>query len=110
MTPALRLCLGLVALLAAAAPAHAEDGHRLWLRAPKNTAAATVVEVEKSSPMTDTAATELRRGLAGRVARVLLATTADPRVPALRMAPPVGDEGYAIRSAQLAGRRRPVSR
>src|SRR6187431_1440809 len=104
MKRALGLCLGIAAsLLAAASPARAEDGYRLWLRYPETTAATSVVEVEKRSPMIDAAAAELRRGLAGRVARVLLATTADPRVAVLRLSQPLGEEGYAIRSARIGG-------
>jgi alpha-glucuronidase len=104
MKPALRLCFGFAAgLLAVASPARAEDGHRLWLRSPATAAAAPTIEVGKSSPIIETAAAELRRGLGGRVAHVLLATTADPRVAALRLAQPPGNEGYAIRSAQVGG-------
>ncbi len=103
MKRAISLCLGVAAsLLAAVAPARAEDGYRLWLRYPAASASSTI-EVEKSTPIIDTAAAELRRGLGRRVARVLLATTADPRVAALRLAQPLGDEGYAIRSTQVAG-------
>ena len=104
MKRALGLCLGIAAsLLAAAAPARAEDGYRLWLRYPDTATATSAIEVEKNSPMIDAAAAELRRGLAGRVARVLLATTADPRVAALRLAQPPGEEGYAIRAVQVGG-------
>jgi alpha-glucuronidase len=103
MKRAFGLCLGIAAsLLAAVAPARAEDGYLLWLRHPAATET-PAIEVEKSTPMIDAAAAELRRGLGGRVARVLLATTADPRVAALRLAQPLGDEGYAIRSAQVGG-------
>jgi len=102
---ALGLCLGIAAsLLAAAIPARAEDGYRLWLRYPEATAAASTVEVEKSSPMIDAAAAELRRGLAGRLKRVLLATFADPRVAALQLARPLGQEGYLITSAEVGGK------
>src|SRR5690606_6345480 len=41
----------------------------------------------------------------GRVARVLLATTADPRVAALGLARPLGEEGYLVRRAEIDGRR-----
>ena len=103
MKRAFGLCLGIAAsLLAAAAPARAEDGYLLWLRHPAATET-PAIEVEKSTPMIDAAVAELRRGVGGRVARVLLATTADPRVAALRLAQPLGDEGYAIRSAQVGG-------
>jgi len=102
MKRVLGLCLGIAASLTAVAPpAVAEDGYRLWLRYPETAAGTSTVEVEKSSPVIDAAAAELRRGLAGRVARVLLATTADPRIAALRLTQPPGDEGYAIRSAQV---------
>lgn len=105
MKRALALCLGIAAsLLAFATPAGAEDGYRLWLRYPQAPAASSTIEVEKRSPMIDAAAEELRRGIAGRVPRILLATTADPRVAALRLAQPLGDEGYAIRAAQVDGR------
>src|SRR5687767_5229045 len=104
MKRALRLCFGVAAgLLAIGSPARAEDGHRLWLRYPETATPAPTVEVERTSPMIEVAAAELRRGLGGRVAHVLLATTADPRVAALRLAQPIGDEGYAIRSAQVGG-------
>ncbi len=105
MKRVLCLCLGIAAgLLAAASPARAEDGYLLWLRYPAEAATGSTIEVEKSTPMIDAAAAELRRGLGGRIAYVLLATTADPRVAALRLAQPLGDEGYAIRSAPVAGR------
>ncbi len=104
MKAALRRCLGLAAgLLAIASPARAEDGHRLWLRPPETTAATSTVETEKSSPIIETAAAELRRGLAGRVGHVLLATTADPRVAVLRLTEPLGPEGYVVRSASIGG-------
>ena len=104
MKRAFGLCLGMAAsLLAAATPARAEDGYQLWLRHPADAAASSAIEVEKSTPMIDAAAAELRRGLGGRIARVLLATTADPRVAALRLAQPPAAEGYAIRSAHVGG-------
>src|SRR6187551_3561128 len=104
MKRALGLCLGIAAsLFAAVLPARAEDGYRLWLRYPEIPAATSTVEVEKSTPMIDAAAAELRRGLAGRVPRVLLATTADPRIAVLRLSAPLGDEGYALRSATIGG-------
>ena len=104
MKRALGLCLGIAAsILTVVSPARAEDGYRLWLRYPETGAATSTVEVEKSSPMIDAAAAELRRGLAGRVKRVLLATFADPRVVALQLARPLGPEGYLITSAEVAG-------
>src|SRR6478735_7982883 len=103
MKRAFSLALGIAAsLLAAASPARAEDGYSLWLRYPQSTANSTV-ELEKSTPMIDAAAAELRRGLAGRIARVLLVTTADPRVVVLRLTQPLGEEGYVVRSAQIGG-------
>ena len=61
MKRALGVCAGVVAgLLAAASPARAEDGYRLWLRYPEATASSTI-EVEKSTPMIDAAVAELRR-------------------------------------------------
>jgi len=99
---ALGLCLGIAASLTVALPARAEDGYSLWLRYPA-AAATSAITVEKTSPMTDAAAAELRRGLAGRVARVLLATTADPRVAVLRLTQPLGEDGYVVRSAAVGG-------
>src|SRR5690606_22367828 len=91
-------------LLAAASPVRAEDGYALWLRYPEAPAEPAGVLVERSSPVIEAAAAELRRGLGGRVARVLLATTADPRVSALGLARPLGEEGYLVRRAQVDGR------
>ncbi|HEY6816261.1 MAG TPA: alpha-glucuronidase family glycosyl hydrolase [Croceibacterium sp.] len=105
MKGALGLCLGIAAsLLALAAPARAEDGYRLWLRYPAAATATSAVEVERRTPMIDAAAAELRRGLGGRVKRVLLASFADPRVAALGLARPLGPEGYYITSARIGGR------
>ncbi|HEU4650925.1 MAG TPA: alpha-glucuronidase family glycosyl hydrolase [Croceibacterium sp.] len=104
MRPRLGACLAMAAsLLAAASPALAEDGYALWLRYPAAARGASEVIVARSTPMADAAAAELRRGLAGRIARVLLATTADPRVVALRLARPIGAEGYLVRTAQVGG-------
>jgi alpha-glucuronidase len=104
MKRGLGLILSIAAgLLAAAQPAHAEDGYRLWLRYPETAAATSSIEVERHSPMIDAAAAELRRGLANRVAHVLLLSTADPRVAVLRLSQPLGEEGYAIRSATIGG-------
>src|SRR6187200_761462 len=104
MKRGLGLILSIAAgLLAAAQPAHAEDGYRLWLRYPETAAATSTIEVERHSPMIDAAAAELRRGLANRVAHVLLVSTADPRVAVLRLSQPLGEEGYAIRSATIGG-------
>ena len=104
MLRALATCVGFVAaLLLAASPAVAEDGYRLWLRYPETASASSTIEVEKRTPMIDAAIAELRRGLAGRIARVLLVTTADPRVAVLRLSQPLGAEGYAVRSAHIGG-------
>src|SRR6187551_2363000 len=104
MKRGLGLILSIAAgLLVAAPPARAEDGYRLWLRYPEAAAATSSIEIERHSPMIDAAAAELRRGLAGRIARVLLVTTADPRVAVLRLSHPLGEEGYTVRSAQIGG-------
>jgi Alpha-glucuronidase len=100
---------GLLAALAAglltvASPARAEDGYALWLRYPEAPAEPAEVLIERSSPVIEAAAAELRRGLGGRVARVLLATTADPRVAALGIAQSPGEEGYLVRRAEIDGR------
>jgi alpha-glucuronidase len=105
MKRALGICLGIAAsLLTATSPALAEDGYNLWLRYAESGAEASLVTVERSTPMIEAAAAELRRGLAGRVERVLLATFGDPRVAALELARPLGPEGYYITSTRIDGR------
>jgi len=101
------LTLAVVLGAAAAMPAGAEDGYRLWLRYPPPVAQleATRIVTPVTSPMIAAAASELERGLAGRVPAVLLATVAQPQVAALGLSTDdLGEEGYLVRSVSIDGR------
>ncbi len=94
-----------LACLLACAPAHAEDGYRLWLRYPATQAAPARVVTPATSPMIAAAASELQRRLAGRIAEVMLATAAQPQVAALRLpTDDLGEEGYLVRSVSIDSR------
>lgn len=97
--------IGVLALLISSPGiARAEDGYRLWLRYAEARPPADRVQVRGTSPILATAAAELRRGLPASAGPVLLATTADPAVAALRL--PVarlGEEGYLVRIVRIDG-------
>ncbi|MBO9576069.1 MAG: alpha-glucuronidase [Sphingobium sp.] len=92
----------------AAAPVHAEDGYRLWLRYAPTPAGGAIsrITASRTSPMISVVREELQKGLAGRVVDVTLATTSEPAVAALKLpTADLGEEGYLIRTVTLAGRR-----
>jgi alpha-glucuronidase len=104
MTRVLALWLGFVAaLLAAPAPVLAEDGYELWLRYSDAPAPPPAITIERSTPTIDAAAAELRRGLAGRVPRVHLVTSADPQSPSPASSRPIGEEGYVVGTRLIDG-------
>jgi len=95
--------LGALALLMAGT-AHADDGYRLWLRAPTAAPAATTVAIRGDTATLRLAAAELSRALPAGMT-VMVATAADPGVAALRLPfAPLGDEGYLVRPVTLDGR------
>jgi len=95
--------LGALALLMAGT-AHADDGYRLWLRAPAAAPAATTVAIRGDTATLRLAAAELSRALPAGMT-VMVATAADPGVAALRLPfAPLGDEGYLVRPVTLDGR------
>ena len=120
--PALPALIAGVALLAAIAPAHAEDGYDLWLRyrplAARDAAdlarRAGSIERRGDTPTLRAAATELHRGLSGLSnhavvgsvrAGIVLAPASDPAVAALHLPiATLGDDGYLVRSVTLDGR------
>ncbi len=111
------------ALLAATAPARAEDGYDLWLRyrplatrkAANLARLAGSIERRGDTSTLRAAADELRRGLSGlsnhavvesAQGNIVLATASDRVVAALRLPlAPLGSEGYLVRSVTLDGRR-----
>ncbi|HEU0053059.1 MAG TPA: alpha-glucuronidase family glycosyl hydrolase, partial [Longimicrobium sp.] len=126
----LRLLAVAAALVAAAAPARAEDGYDLWLRYPRVADAARLAEyraafarlvLPATSPTLAAARDELRRGLGGMLGRELpvSATLVDgaivagtpsssPLIASLRLGDElrgVGDEGFVVRQATIGGRR-----
>jgi alpha-glucuronidase len=107
-------------LVAIAAPAHAEDGYRLWLRYDPLPASArqqyagvaTEIVVQSDGPMARTAASELQRGLSGLLAkRVPLKAGVDRDgaiVGRLARIAGIGSEGFVIRTERVAGHRTTV--
>ncbi|MEH3103893.1 MAG: alpha-glucuronidase family glycosyl hydrolase [Sphingomonas phyllosphaerae] len=92
--------LGALALLMAG-PAHADDGYRLWLRAPAASPSATTVAIRGDTATLRLAAAELSRALPAGMT-VTVATAAE--VAALRLPfAPLGDEGYLVRPVKLDG-------
>ena len=97
------MIVGALALLLAGT-ARADDGYRLWLRAPAATAAASTVTVLGDTPTLRLAADELRRALPAGLT-VTVATMTDPAVATLGLpSASLGDEGYLVRPVTLAGR------
>ncbi|MEH3120435.1 MAG: alpha-glucuronidase family glycosyl hydrolase [Sphingomonas phyllosphaerae] len=95
--------LGALALMLASA-AHADDGYRLWLRAPAATPAAATVAVRGDTATLRLAADELTRALPAGMS-VTVATSADAQVVGLRLPfAPLGDEGYLVRPVTLDGK------
>ena len=118
------VALTMLACLACAHPARAEDGYDLWLRyrplpqLQRQAATVSAITVLRESPTLRVAAEELERGFSGlsgnAVARrdaitadsVVLATAQAPEVAALALpVAALNDEGYLIRPATLGGRR-----
>lgn len=99
--------------------ARAEDGYDLWLRyRPLPGVHATAITVRGDTPTVRVAAVELERGLSGLAGTpavwnqavvaggVLLASTRDPKVAALRLpVSTLGDEGYLVRAVTIGGKR-----
>jgi alpha-glucuronidase len=115
------ICVILAALLSLvlAAAAQAEDGYRLWLRYDPLPAYvrqhyspdATEIVLKTSGAIAQSAAGELQQGLSGLLAKQV------PNRPAVRDGAIVvrlipdsglGDEGYSIRTARIAGHRATV--
>ncbi|UYY59251.1 alpha-glucuronidase family glycosyl hydrolase [Sphingomonas sp. S2-65] len=111
-------CAVVLALMLGAAPASAEDGYDLWLRyrpLPAAQAAALpgAVAAQEQDPTIRVAAQELERALAGLRANpreggqgaIVIGTARSPQVAALGLPlAGLGDEGYLLRSATVAGR------
>ena len=94
--------VGALALLLAGT-AHADDGYRLWLRAPAASVASSVA-VRGETPTLRIAADELTRALPAGL-NVTVATAADADVAALRLPfAALGDEGYLVRRVTLGGK------
>ncbi|WP_443018452.1 alpha-glucuronidase family glycosyl hydrolase [Sphingomonas sp. 8AM] len=94
--------LGALAVLMAGT-AHADDGYRLWLRAPVAAPAATTVAIRGDTATLRLAAAELSRALPAGM-NVTVATAADTGTAALRLPfAPLGDEGYLVRPVTLDG-------
>ena len=107
-------------LLVIVPPAHAEDGYRLWLRydplppplRQRYKAAATEIVVQSDGPVARSAASELQRGLSGLLATPVPLMSGVDRDGAIvgrveKMAG-IGSEGFAIRTARVAGHRATV--
>ncbi|MBW6526594.1 alpha-glucuronidase [Sphingomonas sp. RHCKR7] len=106
---AARLCgLGAIAmalLLAGTAPARADDGYRLWLRADAPAGPSARVTMRGEGATLRLAAEELTRSLPDGVGDVTLAPASDPQVAALRLPlAALGDEGYLVRRVRLGQR------
>lgn len=92
-------------LLVGTAPARAEDGYRLWLRADAPAAPSARVTLRGDSATLRLAADELSRSLPAGIGDVTLALAGDPQVAALRLpTAALGDEGYLVRRVRLGGR------
>lgn len=90
-------------LLTLALPAHAEDGYNLWLRA-RATTPASVSRLGDSATLR-LAEAEVRRD-ATLALPVVIGIASDPAIAALRLpVATLGDEGYLVRAAMVAGRR-----
>ena len=95
-----RITTALALALAATGAARAEDGYRLWLR--QDAPAPAEVTVRGDSPTLAIAADELRRALPVGIGPVVVGTTADSAIAALRTG--VSGEGYVVRRARVGGR------
>ena len=92
-------------LLAGTAPARAEDGYRLWLRADAPAAQSARVTLRGDGATLRLAAAELSRSLPAGIGDVTLALAGDPQVAALRLpTAALGDEGYLVRRVRLGQR------
>ncbi|MBB3694296.1 alpha-glucuronidase family glycosyl hydrolase, partial [Sphingomonas sp. BK580] len=95
----------LALLLAGTAPARAEDGYRLWLRADAPAGSSARVTLRGDGATLRLAADELSRSLPAAAGDVTLALAGDPQVAALRLpTAALGDEGYLVRRVRLGGR------
>ncbi|MHC9418074.1 alpha-glucuronidase family glycosyl hydrolase [Sphingomonas citri] len=92
-------------LLAGTAPARAEDGYRLWLRADVPAGPIPRVTLRGDGATLRLAAAELSHALPAAIGGVTLALASDPQVTALRLpTATLGDEGYLVRRVRLGQR------
>nr|AGU10985.1 Glycosyl hydrolase family 67 middle domain [uncultured organism] len=110
-------CAVVIALMLGAAPAWAEDGYDLWLRyrplpAAQGARLPAVVTAEEQDATIRVAARELERALvglrgtpaSGGQGAIVIGTPQSPQVAALNLPlRTLGDEGYLLRSATIAG-------
>jgi alpha-glucuronidase len=89
-----------------AAPAMADDGYNLWLRARAPVSSDVAISRLGDTPTLRLAEAELRRDLAVTAGLpVVVALASDPGVAALRLpVASLGEEGYLVRRASLGGR------
>jgi alpha-glucuronidase len=89
-----------------AAPAMADDGYNLWLRARAPLSSDVAISRLGDTPTLRLAEAELRRDLAVTAGLpVVVALASDPGVAALRLpVASLGEEGYLVRRASLGGR------
>jgi len=114
MRDSIRAIVAAIFTLTVAAPAHAEDGYRLWLRYDplpaqirhRYAAAATEIVVQSNGAIARSAEGELRRGLSGLLARQIPVGSSvdrDGAIVAELSKASLGDEGFTIRTTQIAG-------
>ncbi|WP_268796250.1 alpha-glucuronidase family glycosyl hydrolase, partial [Sphingomonas sp. Leaf412] len=97
--------LALAATIGGAAPASAEDGYDLWLRARAVPHAAASVTTAEADATIRLAAGELDRALGEKAGAVLIGTPANPAIAALNLPlAKAGDEGFVIRSIVVDGK------
>jgi alpha-glucuronidase len=89
-----------------AAPAMADDGYNLWLRARAPVSSDVAISRLGDTPTLRLAEAELRRDLAVTAGLpVVVALASDPGIAALRLpVASLGEEGYLVRRASLGGR------
>jgi alpha-glucuronidase len=92
-------------LVSLSAPAHAEDGYDLWLRARAVAGAEPVVTRLGDTPTLRLAEAELRRDLPRQDRPTVVGTQADPSIAALGLKlKSLGEEGYSVQAATVGGR------
>jgi len=119
MRDSIRVIVVAIFTLTFAAPAHAEDGYRLWLRydplptqiRQRYAAAATEIVVQSNGAIARSAQGELQRGLSGLLATqvpVRSSVDRDGAIVAELSKASLGDESFTIRETQIAGHRATV--